>query len=87
MQAIELHGTILQIFPLIENQINVTNADGPNSDGVFVGAKAFDCRSDGDITITFSGGATKTVSVIADQLYGVPEAISLTIVSGTFNLA
>jgi len=87
MQAIELLGTVLQVFPLVEDQIMVTSADGVGGDGVFIGARAFDCRVDGNITITFSSGATKTFTAAAGERYGIPEAYSLAIVSGTFNVA
>ena len=88
MEAIELFGTILQVFPLVEGQINVTTTDGEDSDGIFVGAKAIDCRSStGSITVTFSTGETDDISFVEGDRYGFPQAIRLEITAGTFHIA
>ena len=87
MQGIEVKGVILQLFPLVQDQIGVTSTDGVDSDGVFVGAKAIDCKAAGGIKITYPTGAPVAVVFAEDDRYGVPEAIKLEITSGTFNLA
>lgn len=70
----------IQAFPLVEGFINLSVDDSPVTKVTLV-----QCLTDGDITITFNSGNTKTVSLFYGDIYSLPDAHSVAIVSGTFN--
>ena len=81
------YGESIQAFPLIEGQISVTSTDGTNSDGVFLIIHLIYCTADGGVTITFKSGGTKALTMVANDVYSIPEATQIAITSGTFHVA
>jgi len=71
----------MQVFPLNKNGINKGPAD------VIIGAKVFHCSEDGDVTITWSGATTSTITCVAGDDYGLYQATQIEIVSGLFQVA
>ena len=83
----EFQGRPIMVFPLAEGKINVTSTDGVSSDGVFAEVKHFYCVADGQLTITYSNGNDETQAFVEGNCFGIPNAASIEIVSGTFHLA
>ena len=67
-------------LPLQQNKINVTS-------GTFAAVTIIHCEADGDITLNWPDGTNTSYSMIAESDRFSYEAVSVTIVSGTFTLA
>lgn len=71
----------VNVFPLEEDKINLTSTDTiPSCDIV-------KCVVAGVIQLTYPSSATAAVSMAVGDVYGVTQAKSISIVSGTFHVA
>ncbi len=73
----------IQAFPLIQGGLNITSADGAQSNVILI-----HCVVAGTITILWDDGASDLITVEDNQDFTVtPNVASITVTSGTFHLA
>ena len=72
------NGAYGQIFKLSEGRCQLTT-------GTITDVKAVWCHIDGDITVTFTGGATETLSFMDGDQFAFEDAVSVLIVTGTWS--
>jgi hypothetical protein len=74
------NNSVMQIFPLIEGQTSKTS-------GTFTGISAIHCVSAGNIVIIYNTLTTETIPCVAGNDYGIINAKSVQVSTGTFHLA
>jgi hypothetical protein len=70
----------MQIFPLIEGKTSLTS-------GTYTGVSALHCAASGSIIITYNTLTTETIACVAGNDFGIINAKSVEISTGTFHLA